>query len=415
MHHKTFFHLFILGIILLGNIENSNAQFLKKLKDKVSKSVTETVDKISSKKNEKNPHQPNTQNENKETSQTSTNSKSVKQQTQEIDYSDIYTIKSPYPEFKSIHLQAHNDLPRFGSHNPYYFKNRYGGQGVNRTKNTLLTNGYNSYGSLITMHFLESYFKDIDRTSLTFLDRSNTSNTKDIHSNIAQRELLKAAYGLATESIIKTFFCDMKNNSKCTSSSYAIWGGHRSPKDEFEEQEKYTTYVDKHLDKLRKWSKDFFENGTQTGYFVNRHKWGTSYDFDAQGYWTSIFPNNFHKGHCYRFTGEEAFFFEFLPITNYGNKHLNQMTDPNSYYPLILLKMNVEAAEALTIKKPEFVYSATKVKIKFKTLNDSQVHSPLVEFTYHLLNPVIEFFEDIQLTKKIGEITLEKGVYKKRN
>jgi hypothetical protein len=76
--------------------------------------------------------------------------------------------------------------------------------------------------------------------------------------------------------------------------------------------------------------------------------------------------------------------------------------------------MDAEAAEALTTKKLQFVYSATKVKIKFKALNDSQVRSPMVEFTYHLLNPVIEFFEDIQLTKKIGEINLENVVYKSK-
>ncbi len=391
--------------MLFGNIENSNAQFLKKLKGKVSKSVTETVDKVLSNKNKKNkPKQPNTQKKNKENQQTSTsNNKPIKQQTQKIDYNDIYTIKSPYSEFKTINLQAFKGLPRFGNHNPYYFKNKYGGQDVNRVKNTLLTIGYQNYGSLITIRFLESYFKDIDRTSLTFLNRSNAGNTKDVHSNIAQRELLKAAYGLATESMVKTFFCDKKNNAKCTNNSYAIWGGYRSPKDEFEEQEKYTTYVDKHLEKLLKWSKDFFKDGTQTGYFVNRHKFKSSYDFDAQGYWTPIFPSNsndLYIGHRYRFTGEDAFFFELLPITDYGNKHLNRMMDVNSMYPLVLLRVNAKAAETLTNKKLKFMYSATEVSIKFKALDDSQISIPSPQFTYHLLNPVIEFFEDIELTKK---------------
>ena len=57
----------------------------------------------------------------------------IKEQPQEIDYSDIYTIESPYPAFKSIHLQTHKGLPRFGIHNLYYFKNKYGRQGVDRT------------------------------------------------------------------------------------------------------------------------------------------------------------------------------------------------------------------------------------------------------------------------------------------
>ncbi len=410
MNYKKLINLLILGILLLGNIEGSHAQFLKKLKDQVSKTVTETVDKIASKKKKKTVPKATTPNKGKKTNPTSTKKNiPIKKQDQEIDYSDTYIIKSPYPEFKTIHLQAFKGLPRFGNHNPYYFKNKYGGQSVNRVKNTLLTNGYKNYGSLLTMHYLDSYYKDIDRASLTVIDHSNANNKKDLHSSVAQRNLLNTVYKLGSESTMKTFLCDV-SNTNCIPTNK--WGGSR---DEFEAQEKYTTFVNKHLDDLLKWSKDFFKNGIQTGYFVNRHKWETSYDFDAQGYWIPIFPNNFHKGHHYRFTGEEAFFFEFLPITNYGNKHLNRMTDPNSYYPLVLLKMNAETAETLTNKKPEFVYSATKVKIVFKKLNDSQIHSPMVQFTYHLLNPVIEFFEDIELTKKIGEINLENVVYKKRN
>ena len=408
MNCKKPIFLVILGILLLGNIDSSNAQVLTNLKNKISKTVTETVDKVSSKKDGQNQTQKlNSQKESQENDHTSSNNKPVKKQDQEIDYSDIYTIKSPYPEFKNIHLQAHKGLPRFGNHNPYYYRNKYGGQGDNKPKSALLTNGYKNYGSLLTMHYLDIYYKDIDRTNFTVIDHSNGDNTEAYHSSVAQRNLLNTAYGLGSESTIKTFFCDV-SNANCRPTG--TWGGSR---DEFEAYEKYTTFVEKHLDKLLKWSNEFFKDGTETGYFVNRHKWATPYDFDAQGYWIPS-KNDRYKGHSYRFTGEEAFFSEFLPVTNYGNNHLNRITDINSYYPLILLKMDAEAAEALTTKKPQFVYSATKVKIKFKALNDSQVRSPMVEFTYHLLNPVIEFFEDIQLTKKIGEINLENVVYKSK-
>ena len=91
------------------------------------------------------------------------------------------------------------------------------------------------------------------------------------------------------------------------------------------------------------------------------------------------------------------------------------MTDPNSRSPNVLLKMDAETAEALTNKKIEVLYSAIKVKITFKKLNEVNVTSPQSEFTYHLLSPIIEIFEDIALTKKIGEINLEKAVYKNRN
>ncbi len=405
MKHNSLLNLFFSGILLFGNIENSNAQFLKKLKDKAAASVTEAVDKVLSKKNEKNkPQKPNSKKESKENTQAPTNNKKpIKELAQEIDYSDIYIIKSPYPEFKTIHLQTHKELLRLGGHNFYYHDKAKS----SFIKNKLIRSGYENYGFLLTMRFLDSYYKDIDRINLTVITRDNVDNKKDMHSSSAQKNLKITVYKLGSEITMKTFFCD-SSKADCTPTS--DWGGSR---DEFEAQEKYAAFVDKHLDDLLKWSKDFFKDGTQTGYYVTQHKWGTPYDFDALGYWTNIFPSNtVTTGLNYPFTGDEAFFREFLPITEYGNKHLNRMTDANSYYPQVLLKMTPETAEALTNKKPEVVYSATKVKIVFKKFNDSQVSSPNVEFTYHLLNPVIEFFEDIELTKKIGEISLEDITYK---
>jgi Sec-independent protein translocase protein TatA len=406
MKYKSFLSLVVFGIILFGNVENSNAQFLKKFKDQVSKTVTETIEKVSSKKKKKNAPKVTTPNKNKKSNPVSTNKKNpIKKQNQEIDYSDTYIIKSPHPEFKTIHLQAHKGLLRFGGHNFYYHDKAKS----SFIKSKLIRSGYQNYGYILTMRFLDAYYKDIDRTNLTVITHDNVDNKKDRHSSIAQKNLKITVYKLGSESTLKTFFCDASKGN-CTSTSN--WGGFR---DEFEAQEKYAAFIDKHLDNLIKWSKDFFKDGTQTGYYVTQHKWGTSYDFDALGYWTTIFPSNtITTGFNYSFTGDKAFFREFLPITESGNKHLNRMTDPNSYYPLVLLKMNAEAAEALTNKKPEFVYSATKVKIVFKKLNDSN-SIPNMEFTYHLLDPVIEFFEDIELTKKIGEINLENVVYKKRN
>ncbi len=401
---KKLVRLFMLGlVILLGNIENANAQLLKRLENKVSQ-VTQTVNQISSKK-----------------SASTTEKLESKRQAQEIDYSDVYTIKSPYPEFKSIHIQAHKGLPRFGNQNPYYFKNEYGVIDMNRSKNNLLKTGYQNYGNLLTMHFLNTYYKEMDRSSLTIIDFNNRDNKKDWHSSVAQKHLLSTAYSLAEENSIRTFFCDVKNNSKCVMNSIPQWGGNRSVKDEFVEQEKYSTYVAEHLDNLLKWSKEFLKDGTESGYYVNSLDFqaaNTPYDFDANGYWLSIFPNNSNnpiQGFRYYFTGDTAFFNAFLPVSNYGNKHLNRMTDVNSYLPRILLKINADTAEVLANKKLQHIYAATKVKILFKKLNERNVQAPKAEFTYHLVSPVIEFFEDIELTKKIGEIDLEKAVYKKRN
>ena len=79
MQHKTFIRVYILAIILFGNIENSHAQFFKKLKGKASKVVIETVDKISSTENKKkDPQKSNSKKGNKEDNQGTTNNNKSK-------------------------------------------------------------------------------------------------------------------------------------------------------------------------------------------------------------------------------------------------------------------------------------------------------------------------------------------------
>ncbi|MEE9364372.1 MAG: hypothetical protein V3U92_17355 [Cellulophaga sp.] len=169
------------------------------------------------------------------------------------------------------------------------------------------------------------------------------------------------------------------------------------------------------MNQLLKWSKkDFFKDGTKTAYLVSSHKISSQYDFDAQGYWLQILPSKPSRSYSYQPILNDKFFREFLPVTKYGNTHLNRMTDPNNYSPNILLKMDAKTAEALLNKKKQTFYSALKVKIIFKKLSEINATSPQIEFTYHLLSPIIEIFEDIALTKKIGEINLEKVAYQKK-
>ncbi|MEE9364371.1 MAG: hypothetical protein V3U92_17350 [Cellulophaga sp.] len=235
MKHKKTIYLFILSITLLGNSEKSHAQFFKKLKDKAVKVATETANEIISKEKKNSPSKTKTPEANKENNPVVTKkTESTKEQWQEIDYSDVYTIKSPNPVFKSIHLQAHKGLLRFGSQNPYYVKNRYGRQSIDIPKNSLLKEGYKNYSNLLKMRFLIDYYKDINRTTLTILTQGNIKNTKEIHSSVAQKHLLNTSYGLATKNIFRAFFCDLKNNPNCnySGSGGGLWSGTRN---EFEE------------------------------------------------------------------------------------------------------------------------------------------------------------------------------------
>ncbi len=332
-----------------------------------------------------------------------------------IDMSDVYTIESPSPKFKSIHLQSHKGLPRFGAQNMYYSKNRDGVfTGANRAKNKLVKQGYTNYYKLLEMKQLHAYFDDIDREYLTLITRENSGNRKDLNSSIAQKILLPLAYGIGSSEQIRTYFCDpMDPNCRFKGN----WGGSR---DDFEMQEKYAAYVKENLDDLRTWSKTLFQGDRQTAYLVHKYEFSPygrpviSYDFDQNGFWIDVFPSNRNphsKG--FQFLRDETFFFEFLPETPYGNAHLNSMTDTNSYWPKMLLKMDASDAEALVNRKPKSIYAAIKVTIVLKGVEEPQVSIPYIKYTFHLADPLIEFYEDVALTQKFGQISLENPIYQK--
>jgi len=335
-----------------------------------------------------------------------------------FDMSDVLLIESPSSKFKSIYLQSHKGLPRFGAQNIYL---RIGNQPIedvkaNHSKKKLLEKGHLNYFNLLAMKYFSAYYDDIDPEYLTVLTRENKDNKKDIHSVTAQQKLLPLASNISSETLFRAYFCDEKTNPNCIYPS-GQWGGSR---DDFVIQEKYAAYVKDNLKELRAWSKSLFNEDKQTAYWVQKYSfnpYGNStipYDFEQNGYWMDMFPSStgLRKGLSLYPGGYEAFFFEFLPETNYGNAHLNRMNDPNDYWPKMLLKINPAEAEALANRKTKDLYAAIKVTIVYKELEESQPTFARAVYTYHLADPIIEFYEDVELTQKLGEISLENPTYK---
>ncbi|MEL6919278.1 MAG: hypothetical protein AAFO99_16310, partial [Bacteroidota bacterium] len=322
-----------------------------------------------------------------------------------LDLNGVLIIESPAPKFKPIHLPSHKGLPRFGAQN-FYQANRNQPREVlraNQAKKKLLEQGYLNYCNLLEMKYLSSYFDDMDKEYLTVLTRENQGNKKDIHSNIAQRKLLPLASNVSSKTLFRDFFCDEKTNPDCKYPS-GQWGGSR---DDFVVQEKYAAFVKEHLMDLRDWSKTFFKENSQTVYWVHKYSFNPygnptiPYDFDRNGYWMDVFPSrNNRNAKGFQFYGNgnnESFFFEFLPETAYGNKHLNRMTDPNRYWPKMLMKIPPGEAEALINRKTKDLYATIKVNIVFKEVNEVNMGSPQLTYTFHLASPSIVFYEDVEL------------------
>ncbi|MGB5821165.1 MAG: hypothetical protein WBG90_16895 [Saonia sp.] len=75
--------------------------------------------------------------------------------------------------------------------------------------------------------------------------------------------------------------------------------------------------------------------------------------------------------------------------------------------------MDPAEAEALIHRKSKNLFAVIKVKIVYQEVDTSQPSVPYIKYTYHLADPVITFYEDVELTQKIGQISLENPAYKK--
>jgi hypothetical protein len=324
------------------------------------------------------------------------NSLFAQESTETIDMTDVLTIESPSPKLKAIHIQTHKGLPRFGEHNQYRFINKYGSLDLDRPKNTMIKEGFRNYANMIKMKYMATYFDDIDKNNITVMGHENRADKKDLHSSTAQIHLLKLTKLLVSKDSKPNYFWNIR--------------------DEFEAQEIYGAFATANLEDLRKWSSAFFENDSETGYFVSRHKFG-SYDFDKSGFWVNLPPHNkYYDGLNLM---DEAFFHKFLPEESFENNYLNSI---ETTFPKILLPMTADKAEdflntrdlSFSSKRPsEYIYSAIKVRIVYKELNTENITFPSPTFTYQFEDPIIEFFKDIELTKKIGEISLINPIYNK--
>ncbi len=411
MRYKTSLPFFIFGIFLLGNIENSNAQFLEKLKDKASKTITETVDKVSSKKNKTNKSQkPNPKKKSKENKQAPTKDNiPIKKQSQDIDDSDVFIYKSPSKDFKDLHLQKYKDLPRFGACN-FYMKNKTSPlltADLSRKRN-MLTVGYTGFRKLGLMNILNEYFKFLDKESLTPKPQRDYTE-KEVESYNAQRLIKDIARGLASDEIKRKYFCKDPTQKRCADNSNK-WGGYNS--DDFTENEKYVDFVKKYLTELSNWSSQFFKDGTETVYLTNNVKFeNNNYDFDKNGYWVALPIRNTFFPHNYTST-EETYFYTFLPKTPYGNNLLNKMNQVKYVKGEVLLKISPEKAEVLVNKNLSDLYMVSKVKIVYNERNTSSPSYHTVSYTYHFESPILEIYEDAALGQKVGEISLEDLIYK---
>ena len=396
-----------------------NGQFLKRLKQKAQEKISKKVDEKTDEVLVGNPNS-GTQSQKGPSAETDTGNHEQKMDNKKsgpkastglsVEGSDIMIYKSPDPAFEDIAIQKYKDLQRFGSCNFYMMANNPKRPdlsleaGAKRKKMEL---GYSGFLKLARIHNLKDHFGVMDKEALTPANRILVE--EEVKSRLAQKTLLEFAFMMGTDVLKREYFCSDPNSSgNC---SYAQkWGGNRA--DDFTENEKYVSFVQKYLNKILKWSEDFFKGGSERFYLVQPLEFQGQYDFDKSGFWVKLpVIGTYNYGMDYGNT-RENYFFEFLPKTSYGQQVANKIAQVDYVNGLVLFKIDPEKAEALLNNKSKNPQMVTKVQTVFEGFEEANPTLYSSKYTYHFLDAEIELFEDVQLTQKIGEIRLDNLVFK---
>ena len=304
------------------------------------------------------------------------------------------TYTSPSKDFLDITIQSHKGLPRFG--HLYYHS------GVTPPTNPV------AYNILIGMKYLTIIYADMDKSKLSNYD-NNQKQLKNYHSVKAQNHLKQLAGQVCSDALLEKYFCDTSTTAKCTfidaygqRKNINYWGGNRT--NQFQQMRSYKSFVTNHLEALQNWSNTFFKKGTEIGYMVSRSsvvnlststRSSKAYDFQKKGYWL---------GGMIADGGHPIPILEFVAFTENEKKIKNNSSK-------IFLSINPEKAKKLSLAVGSPLFTVAKVKIYHnkKTPVSDGVRVP---FSFELESPIIEVYKDQALTNKIGEINVDKLVFK---
>lgn len=405
-------YMIFMGWLLFSMSPKANAQFFKKLKqqaeekllDKANNGIDHVFTENKSATKEVGDAKGPVTVENDQDKSASPSA--VLQSKATYDEPDYLVYKSPDPAFKDIVIQKHKGLPRFGAVDFYMKRDNPKQVDLSKEaadKRNLTGLGYTGFAHLVRIHMLKEHFKVMDKTALTQQTQGKIIE-EEAKSSVAQKALKEFAFDMGTDALKREYFMnDWSGTGK--SAFVREWGGHRA--DDFTENEKYVSFVDKYLDTILKWSEAFFSDGTEDFQLVHDIKFHGPYDFDKGGFWVQL-PLRTKSIKV----SSLDYFNEFLPQTPYGQEIANKTSQVEYINGYVLFKIAPEKAEALINDKSVLLQLSVKVRSVFKGFDTGNPFVYGAHYTYHFLDPVMELYSDAGLTRKIGEINLENLTYK---
>ncbi len=301
-----------------------------------------------------------------------------------LDDSDLLIYKAPSEKYHNIVLQKHKGLPRLGVWNGY---RKPGVRKLDQATNNKVKRvgqGYRNYYSMLKLKLLSDTYGNLNKKKpTTVVEKEKTE--KDAQSYIIQQLLNNLLNTICVEE----------------SCSNAFRGNN-----EFERLRNYQNFISENWEPLKNWAGTFFKDNSLTAYEVGYLSL-TSYDFEKNGYWINIrLSSGVH--------GNSPFFKIFEPKSVYEKELVKQLEVPRpgraqnmtAFFPLSPAK-----AETLVTENIRNLYLVKKVKVVIKK---GQLIAGRVphDYVYHHESPTLEIYKDAALTKKLGEISLDKLIIK---
>ncbi len=324
-----------------------------------------------------------------------------------INYDDVITFKPPSEKFIPLLLQTHKQQLRFGHQNSYslkpdgsyisHHKQPVLAKKIDK-KTTLLQYGRQAIYELLKLKFMSEVYADMDKEFLT--KRSSSMYVKGKNSYHAQQHLLKLANAITSNKELYRYFCNSKKEDCAFTADKDVyyyrnignWGGKEA--NEFQTLKSYTSYVQNNLKILQQWSNTIFPDNIVEGFLVIK-TFFREYDFKNQGYWIHLTP-----------TGQNDFLLSYMGLEP-TNPNERKLADPRGV--LILYKMTASEAEKLSDAQKRNIFMVFKIKATLKDLEQQYIR---LKVRYILTSPIIEFFWDESLTKKISALSIDTMITK---
>lgn len=374
--------LILFGAMVFVKPIATNAQFFKKLKKSIEDKVVETAssktDKILNGEDNTASTGPVVK------SPPKTGSNNPADQAKPIGVTDtdqdqdqeVLRFPAPSKDFRDVVIQSYKGLPRYGALN------------FNRNTHKLITN--KAYKALLEMRFLEETFNDMDRAKLVKNQNSNGDLSKR-NSEFAQNHVRILAGETLSDDKLKDYFCNSEAASPCNfyrpsgeRTNVSYWGG--TGNNEFAQNRSYTGFVGNYLDTLIKWSQTFYADGSEVAYYVAKGLVAEKYDFKEKGYWI---------GNLFSIGGDFILHHSnFLPYTENEKAIRHQRKK-------IFLPLDAQKAKNYNLIPRSPVYLVFKVRV-----NPQPNNTTSVIWEYELESPIIEFYKDVALTDKMGEVDM---------